>query len=89
MSFVKKQQISLKDIKEFVECFVDDEVKLYTNSEFNCAFVGLTHDGRAVYDYELMIESLVNNDKMTREEAIDFIDYNTFGVDDGKQHQLL
>ena len=40
-------------------------------------FLGATVDGRPVYSYEEMIESLANHSEMSLEEATEFIDYNT------------
>ena len=34
----------------------------------------------AVYDYNLMVESLQNDEGMSQEEAIDWIGYNTMGI---------
>ena len=34
----------------------------------------------AVYDYNLMVESLQNVEDMSQEEAIDWIGYNTMGI---------
>lgn len=68
-------------IKEQLEnYYIEDEetsVVLFDSPDYDDAFVGLTMDDRAVYDYDKMIESLIKNDKMTYEEAAEFIDYNT------------
>ena len=38
----------------------------------------MTYDNQhAVYDYDLMIQSLMENEEITYEEAIEFIDYNS------------
>lgn len=44
----------------------------------NCdkAFIGVSYDGRAVYDYELLVECLMTSDGMEEYEAVDWIDYN-------------
>lgn len=41
------------------------------------AYVGMSHEGQAVYDYEKMIDVLRERDGMTDEEAIEWIEYNT------------
>ena len=41
------------------------------------AIIGTSDDERIVYDYSLMLECLMEGDKMTYEEARDFIFYNT------------
>lgn len=40
------------------------------------AFIGVSHEGRAVYDAELMVQVLMDRDGMTQEEAVEWIDYN-------------
>lgn len=50
---------------------------------FNCpsydgAIVGYTDEGAVVYDFELMVEEyLSENHNSSRDEAIEFINYNT------------
>ena len=41
------------------------------------AFLGVSSDNRAVYDYEKMVECLMEGDGMDEDEAADFISYNT------------
>lgn len=45
--------------------------------DYASAFVGVTNDGRAVYDFDKMIKHIVKLDGMTEEEAIEWIEYNT------------
>lgn len=44
---------------------------------FENACIGISSDGRVVYDYNEMISSSEITDGMTEEEAIDWISYNT------------
>lgn len=53
-----------------------DDVIIFDNPSYEGALVGITWDNQAVYDYDLMIESLIKEDNMTEEEAADFISYN-------------
>lgn len=47
----------------------------------SCAYdnsiVGIAHDGRIVYDYQLMIQELAEDDGISYEEAQEWVDYNT------------
>ena len=52
-------------------------VKYLTNFSYDDALIGVTEDDRAVYDYEKMIQWLVDTEEMTYEEAAEWIDYNT------------
>lgn len=68
-------------IKEQLEkYYIEDEeasIILFENPSYDDAFIGLTLDNRAVYDYDKMIECLMKEDDISYEEAIEFIDYNT------------
>ena len=52
-------------------------MKYLTNYDYSSAFIGVSTDNRAVYDYEKMVEWLINTEGFTEEEAIEWIDYNT------------
>lgn len=54
-----------------------DGVKYLTGFSYDTALIGVTEDGRAVYDYNLMVEWLVEEEDMTEEEAIEWINFNT------------
>ena len=53
-----------------------DEIILFDNPDYASAFVGISNDNRAIYSFEKMVEHLVEKDKMTDDEAREFIDYN-------------
>lgn len=50
---------------------------VFTDPEFDAAIIGTTTDDRVVYNYDRMVEVLVERDGMTPSEAADFIGYNT------------
>ena len=52
-------------------------VKYLTNYSYDYALIGVTVDGRAVYNYELMVEWLMNEEDCTYNEAVEWIDANT------------
>lgn len=45
--------------------------------DYDEALVGVSEEGRAIYDYYLMLDCLAKRDGMTHEEAAEWIDYNT------------
>lgn len=51
--------------------------KYLRDFSYDSALIGVTHDDRAVYDYNLMVEWLMEDQGFTEEEAVDWIDYNT------------
>lgn len=54
-----------------------EDVVILSNYSYDSALIGVTEDGRAVYDYDKMVAWLVETEGFTEEEAIDWIDYNT------------
>lgn len=68
---------SMDFINELLE---ENESLLFENPSYENSLIGITTDGRAVYDYSLMVNELAEKDNMDYEEAIEFIDYNTLGV---------
>lgn len=52
-------------------------IKYLTNYSYDTALIGVTSDDRAVYDYNLMILWLMEEEGFTEEEAMEWIDYNT------------
>ena len=53
-----------------------DDVIIFDNPSYEGALVGISWDNQAIYDYDLMVESLMK-EGMTHEEAEDWISYNT------------
>ncbi len=54
-----------------------DGVKYLTDFSYDTALIGVSHDDRAIYDYDLMVEWLMGKEGFTEEEALEWIDYNT------------
>ena len=50
-----------------------EDVIIFSGDSYDDALIGMSHDGRAIYDYDLMVEWLVNKDGMTTEEAMEWI----------------
>lgn len=50
---------------------------VFDNPDYDAAIIGYTVDGRAVYDYDLMLRVLEIRDEMAEDEALDWLDYNT------------
>ena len=50
---------------------------VFENPDYDDAIIGVSHDDRVIYDYDKMVEHLVNYDQMSVEEAADFISYDT------------
>lgn len=54
-----------------------DEAVVFDGPDFDTAIIGVTDEGQVVYDFEKMITQLAEDEGITREEAIEFIEYNT------------
>lgn len=65
------------DVKELITDYEYDDVIIFSNPDYASAFIGISEDNRAVYDYDKMVKYLVDKDGMTDIEAIEFIEFNT------------
>ena len=50
---------------------------LFRNPDYSTAIVGVSEDNKIIYDYNKMIDYLIEYDNMSYEDAIDFINYDT------------
>ena len=50
---------------------------VFVHPDYDNAIVGVTDDERVVYDFDKMVEHLMTVDGMERDEAVEFIEYNT------------
>jgi len=67
----------LRDLLEELEEGGEDLGRVFDNPSFDNSIIGTTEDGLFVYDYDKMVEELMEDDNIGREEAEDFISYNT------------
>ena len=70
----------LKTIDDLVELINDcgyEDIVIFNNPDYASAFVGVSDDNRAIYDYEKMIKHLIKEWNCDNMEAIEFIDYNS------------
>lgn len=67
MTFEEKLDI-LKDM--------NPEAVYFVNSNFEDALIGYTEEGRPVYDYWKMVDWLKNEEEISTDDAIDWIEYD-------------
>lgn len=66
-----------QELKEYLHERGYDDTVVFENPDYITAIVGLSEDGRLIYDFDKMVEHLVNTDGMDAEEAIEFVEFNT------------
>ena len=54
-----------------------EDVVIFDNPSYDNALVGVSEDNRAIYDYDKMVVWLAVTWGISREEAVEFIEYNT------------
>ena len=54
-----------------------DGIIIFSNESYDNALIGVSEDGRAIYDFDLMVKWLMDVDAMSDIEAIEWIEYNT------------
>lgn len=65
------------DVRRLIEDYDYEDVVIFSNPDYASAFMGISEDNRAIYDFDKMVKYLVDRDEMTDIEAIEFIEYNT------------
>ena len=66
----------IEDVRRKIEEAGYEDIIIFDNPDYSTAFLGVTTSGHAIYDYELMVEYLVQKCEMDYESAADFICYN-------------
>ena len=54
-----------------------EDAIVFDNMSYDGSIVGVTTDGRVVYDYDKMVEELMSEEGWSYEESAEWIDYNT------------
>ena len=54
-----------------------EEAVIFDGPEFDGAIVGVTDEGQVIYDYDKMVQCMMQQDGITMDEAIEFIEFNT------------
>lgn len=65
------------DVKELIEELGYEDVIIFSNPSYASAFVGISEDNRAIYDYDRMVGYLMEVEGWSDVEAIEFIEYNS------------
>ena len=54
-----------------------EDVIIFSDFSYDDALIGVSEDGRAVYDYDKMVAWLMETEDWSQDEAIEWIEYNT------------
>ena len=65
-----------RDMSEVREALCEDAIIL-ENPSFDESIIGISDNGRVVYDFNEMIKELMDRENMSELEAIEFLEYNT------------
>ena len=77
---VEYPPLTMKELKDFLgERGFKDAVVL-ESPDYLSAIVGVSDDGRVIYDYEKMAQCLMETEGMDYEEAMEFVNFNTLGA---------
>lgn len=67
----------MKKNRELLNELGYEDLVVFENPDYDDAIIGVSHDDRVVYSFEKMVKCLIEEDGMTDEEAVEFIEYNT------------
>lgn len=65
------------DVGQWLEENGYEGVKYLSDFSYDSAFVGMTWDDRCVYDYDKMVQWIVETQGWEELEAVEWIEYNT------------
>lgn len=54
-----------------------EDVKYLVNFSYDDALIGVSHDGRAIYNFDLMVDWLMKKEGWSDIEAIEWLEFNT------------
>ena len=54
-----------------------EDIVILADYSYDDALIGVTEDYRAVYDFDKMVAWLMQTERFTQDEAIEWIEYNT------------
>jgi len=56
---------------------IEEDVLILDNHAFDKSVVGISVEGRLIYDYEKMIQEFAEDEGCSELEAVEWLDYNT------------
>ena len=67
-----------KALNEYIKDYgIEEDVILLENHTYDNSVIGITEDGRLIYDYEKMIKEFMKDEGCSETEAIEWLEYNT------------
>lgn len=60
-----------------LRALLPEDALVFDNASYDNSIVGVTTDNKVVYDYDKMVEELMEDEGWSYDEAVDWIDYNT------------
>ena len=54
-----------------------EDAIVFDNMSYDGSIIGVTTDGRVVYDFDKMVEELIQDEEWSYEDAVEWIEYNT------------
>lgn len=74
----------MRDVKfrEALDAYVqdmqfDEETLILENHDYDKSIVGITEDGRLIYDFNKMVQEFMEDEDCDETEAIEWLEYNT------------
>ena len=64
-------------VNEDIRKKLPEDAMVFDNYAYDNSIIGTTFDGRAIYDFDMMVDELAADEGWTEEEAVDWVDYNT------------
>lgn len=72
--------MNLEELRQYLVDQGCEDAVIFDNClgfDYAGAFVGISEDGRAMYDYDKMVEWIMETEGWEYEDAVEWIDFNT------------
>ena len=64
-------------VNQDLRSLLPEDAIVFDNMSYDESIIGVTFDGRVIYDYDLMVCELMQDEECSHDEAVDWIEYNT------------
>lgn len=66
-----------KALKNYCNDYGLDDLLILDNHAYDKSIIGISNDGRLIYDYESMVREYCHDEKCSEDDAVEWIEYNT------------
>tara|TARA_B100001094_G_scaffold302072_1_gene328966 strand:- start:189 stop:494 length:306 start_codon:yes stop_codon:yes gene_type:complete len=78
-----EREVEREELFDQIAEYNPNAMLLEPRDQFDHSVIGYSLEGRVIYSYRQIIESLATDDEMGEEDAVEYFDYNIRGTFEG------